>query len=101
MSKHYYIEDISINRKTDDINPAEYVHSIQFDKFSDCIYVNVDQPMGWKKSGKRALRASVKIPLSELKNAYDWLSSDCQHPKTYRIDSNTSKCFDCGTEIKN
>ncbi len=76
MSKHYYIEDISIDKRVDDIKPTEYIHSIQFDKLSDCIYVNIDEPMNFKKSGKRALRASVKIPLEQLKNACEWLSKE-------------------------
>ena len=77
MNRHYYIEDININRRVDDIKPTEYVHSIQFDKFSDGrIFVNIDEPMEFKKSGKRALRASLIVELSELEQMIEWLKKD-------------------------
>jgi hypothetical protein len=74
MNRHYYIEDININPRIDDIKPTEYVHSIQFDKFADGrIYINIDEPMDYKKSGKRALRASLVVELKELEEALKWL----------------------------
>ena len=74
MNRHYYIEDININRRVDDIKPTEYVHSIQFDNFSDGrIYINIDEPMEFKKSGKRALRASLTVELKELEEMVKWL----------------------------
>ena len=65
-NKHYYIEDITVDpmRKS----RVEPVRSIQFDLLSNTIYINIDEPQG-----KKLVRASVQIPIKELKNAYEWL----------------------------
>jgi hypothetical protein len=65
--RHYYIEDIKVNPQREDrITP---IQSIQFDLLSDGnIFVNIDLPCG-----KKITKASVIIPLDEIKRAYDWL----------------------------
>ena len=65
-NRHYYVEDITVDpmRKS----KVEPVHSIQFDKLTNTIYINIDEPQG-----KKLIRASVQIPIEELKNAYEWL----------------------------
>jgi len=65
--KHYYVEDINVDpRREDRISP---VQSIQFDSLDNGkVWVNV-----WQPNGKKVIKASVIIPIEELKNAYDWL----------------------------
>lgn len=64
--KHYYIEDIAVDpRREDRIKP---VRSIQFDLFTNTIYINIDEPQG-----KKLVRASVQVPIEEIKNMYEWL----------------------------
>lgn len=66
MNKHYYIEDISVDpmRKS----RVEPVRSIQFDLFTNTIYINIDEPQG-----KKLVRASVQVPIEEIKSMYEWL----------------------------
>jgi len=69
--KHYYIEDVNQVMK-ESKKPSDPRHSIQFDLLpaSNSVYANIDQING---DGK-LVRASVRFPLEELKNAYEWLS---------------------------
>ena len=65
-NKHYYIEDITVDpKRADRIKP---VRSIQFDLFTNTIYINIDEPQG-----KKLVRASVQVPIEEIQNMYEWL----------------------------
>ena len=67
--KHYYCESNDVKPKSRGIEP---LRSIQFDltsEESEEVLVNIEQPT---ENGLRS--ASVLIPLSELKEAYNWLS---------------------------
>lgn len=64
--KHYYIEDISVDPKRE--NRIAPVRSIQFDLFTNTIYINIDEPQG-----KKLVRASVQVPIEEIENMYKWL----------------------------
>lgn len=64
--KHYYIEDITVDPMRE--NRVKPVRSIQFDLFTNTIYINIDEP-----NGKKLVRASVQVPIEEIKNMYKWL----------------------------
>ena len=65
--KHYYIEDVAqVHVKSK--KPTNPRRSIQFDLFTNTIYINIDEPQG-----KKLVRASVQVPIEEIENMYQWL----------------------------
>lgn len=71
--KHYYIEDIGVDpMRKDRVKP---VRSIQFDLFTNTIYINIDEPMG-----NKLVRASVQVPIEEIREMYKWLIEKAPTP---------------------
>ena len=62
---HYYIEDITVDPRRK--SRVESVHSIQFDRMSNTVYINIDEPQE-----KTLVRASTQISNEDMDNLCKW-----------------------------